>query len=350
MESDAGTAKVTGRKAGTTEITASVGGKTATCVVTVTGASVQYQTHIQDYGWTQGWRMNGETSGTSGESRRLEAIQIRIADSKYNGSIQYTTHIQDIGWENKSEEDWKEDGEVSGTSGKSKRLEAIRIRLTGQLEEKYDIYYRVHAQDYGWLDWAKNGEEAGTSGLSKRLEAIEIVLIQKGAQAPGKTDKPYVMKTISYQTHIQDYGWKQGWKMNGAVSGTSGESKRLEAIQIKLENQKYSGSIQYTTHIQDIGWETADENEWKSNGATSGTSGKSKRLEAIRIRLTGEMAKHYDVYYRVHAQNLGWMGWTKNGLPAGTSGYSYRLEAIQIQLVPKGESIEGNTDNSYKQK
>lgn len=350
VESDAGTAKVTGRKAGTTEITASVGGKTATCVVTVTGASVQYQTHIQDYGWTQGWRINGETSGTSGESRRLEAIQIRIADSKYNGSIQYTTHIQDIGWENKSEEDWKEDGEVSGTSGKSKRLEAIRIRLTGQLEEKYDIYYRVHAQDYGWLDWAKNGEEAGTSGLSKRLEAIEIVLIQKGAQAPGKTDKPYVMKTISYQTHIQDYGWKQGWKMNGAVSGTSGESKRLEAIQIKLENQKYSGSIQYTTHIQDIGWETADENEWKSNGATSGTSGKSKRLEAIRIRLTGEMAKHYDVYYRVHAQNLGWMGWTKNGLPAGTSGYSYRLEAIQIQLVPKGESIEGNTDNSYKQK
>ena len=138
--------------------------------------------------------------------------------------------------------------------------------------------------------------------------------------------------------------------MNGAVSGTSGESKRLEAIQIKLENQKYSGSIQYTTHIQDIGWEIADENEWKSNGATSGTSGKSKRLEAIRIRLTGEMAKHYDVYYRVHAQNLGWMGWTKNGLPAGTSGYSYRLEAIQIQLVPKGESIEGNTDNSYKQK
>ena len=78
------------------------------------------------------------------------------------------------------------------------------------MKEKYDIYYRVHAQDYGWLDWAKNGEEAGTSGLSKRLEAIEIILIQKGGQAPGKTDKPYIMKTISYQTHIQDYGWKQG--------------------------------------------------------------------------------------------------------------------------------------------
>ena len=218
------------------------------------------------------------------------------------------------------------------------------------MKEKYDIYYRVHAQDYGWLDWAKNGEEAGTSGLSKRLEAIEIILIQKSGQAPGKTDKPYIMKTISYQTHIQDYGWKQGWKMNGAVSGTSGESKRLEAIQIKLENQKYDGSVIYTTHIQNIGWEAVDEAAWKANGNTSGTSGKSKRLEAIRIKLTGEMAEHYDVYYRVHAQNFGWMGWAKNGAPAGTAGYSYRLEAIQIQLIPKGEDAPTSTMVSYKQK
>lgn len=350
VENEDGNAKVTGKKIGTATITASVGGKMDTCVVTVTGASVMYQTHIQDYGWRQGWKENGETSGTSGESKRLEAIQIQIADSKYQGSVQYTTHIQDIGWENKGEDDWKEDGEVSGTSGKSKRLEAIRIRLSGEMKEKYDIYYRVHAQDYGWLDWAKNGEEAGTSGLSKRLEAIEIILIQKSGQAPGKTDKPYIMKTISYQTHIQDYGWKQGWKMNGAVSGTSGESKRLEAIQIKLENQKYDGSVIYTTHIQNIGWEAVDEAAWKANGNTSGTSGKSKRLEAIRIKLTGEMAEHYDVYYRVHAQNFGWMGWAKNGAPAGTAGYSYRLEAIQIQLIPKGEDAPTSTMVSYKQK
>ena len=47
----------------------------------------------------------------------------------------------------------------------------------------------------------------------------------------------------------------------------------------------------------------------------SGTSGQAKRLEAIRISLYGEMAEHYDIYYRVHAQSFGWLSWAKNGDP-----------------------------------
>ena len=49
----------------------------------------------------------------------------------------------------------------------------------------YDVYYRVHAESYGWLDWAKYGESAGTQGLAKRLEAIEIKLVEKDGAAPG---------------------------------------------------------------------------------------------------------------------------------------------------------------------
>ena len=56
-----------------------------------------------------------------------------------------------------------------------------------QAAQQYDIYYRVHVQSYGWLDWAKNGQMSGTSGLAKRLEGIQIVLVPKGAAAPGKT-------------------------------------------------------------------------------------------------------------------------------------------------------------------
>ena len=76
----------------------------------------------------------------------------------------------------------------------------------------------------------------------------------------------------------------------------------------------------------------------------SGTTGQSLRLEAVRIRLTGEMAEHYDVYYRVHIQNEGWMDWTKNGEPAGSEGYAYRMEALEIRIVPKGDtSIQTGT-------
>ncbi len=60
----------------------------------------------------------------------------------------------------------------------------MKISLTGEVAKHYDVYYRVHAQDYGWLGWAKNGEAAGTAGRSLRLEGMQIVLVKKGAGAP----------------------------------------------------------------------------------------------------------------------------------------------------------------------
>lgn len=166
--------------------------------------------------------------------------------------------------------------------------------------------------------------------------AFMLLCIWKGedCQASGSD-------SLTYRTHVQTYGW-QGWKEEGAVSGTSGQAKRLEAIQIKLSKQSYDGKIQYRTHVQTYGWQG-----WKENGAVSGTSGQAKRLEAIQIKLTDKMAENYDIYYRVHAQTFGWMGWAKNGDPAGTSGYAKRLEAIQIQLVNKGGAAPGSTENAY---
>lgn len=136
------------------------------------------------------------------------------------------------------------------------------------------------------------------------------------------------------------------WKKDGMDSGTVGECKRLEAIKIKLPDG-VSGSVQYRTHIQDIGWES----KWAEDGALSGTSGKAKRLEAIQIKLSGKVADKYDIYYCVHAQNVGWLGWAKNGEQAGTAGYAYRLEAIRIKLVPKGEKPPkkvGSTDKAME--
>ena len=291
---------------------------------TITIPTITYRTHVQDDGW-QGYVEEGKTSGTTNQKKRLEAIEIKLDDNTYTGSIEYQTHIQDIGWQ-----DWVEDGTVSGTEGQSKRLEAIKIKLTDELEENFDIYYRVHVQELGWMDWAKNGESAGTAGYSYRLEAIEIVIKLKGEKAPGSTDTPFKQHYVKYATHVQDIGWL-GNVYDGNVSGTEGQSKRLEAITIKLDNPQYSGSIRYRTHIQDIGWQS-----WRADGAMAGTSGQSKRLEAIEIDLTGEMASHYDIYYRVHIQDIGWQSWVKNGETAGTTGQSKRLEAIEIVFVEKG--------------
>lgn len=299
-------------------------------------ASVKYSVHAQTYGWMDTVQ-DGTMAGTSGEAKRLEAIQISLGNAPVSGSIQYRVHRQTYGWET----DWKSDGATSGTTGEGKRLEAIQIKLTGQMAEKYDVYYRVHAQSYGWLGWAKNGESAGTSGMAKRLEAIEICLVAKGGAAPGDTSNAYVKASVTYQTHVQTYGWR-GWSFNNLQSGTTGLGKRLEAIQIKLVDPEVSGSVQYRTHVQTYGWQG-----WVSDGAVSGTSGQGKRLEAIQIQLTGELADKYDIYYRVHSQTYGWLDWAKNGEKAGTAGLAKRLESIEIRLVEKGSSAPGSTDRPY---
>ena len=151
--------------------------------------NVAYRTHVQSFGW-QGWKYNGQMSGTSGLAKRLEGININLTNKPCDGDIVYTTHVQTYGWKDGKPEDttrasWKKNGEMSGTSGEAKRLEAICIDLTGEMGEKYDIYYRVHAQSFGWLGWACNGEESGTAGYAKRLEGIQIVLVPKGGAAPA---------------------------------------------------------------------------------------------------------------------------------------------------------------------
>lgn len=310
--------------------------------VTVENPSVKYATHVQNIGW-QHTVSNGEMSGTKGQAKRLESIKISI-DSVQGLSVKYSTHVQDIGWLN-----FVSDGKESGTTGKAKRLEAIKIALTGTKAGNYDIYYRVHAQDYGWMDWVENGEIAGTIGKAKRLEAIEIKIVKKDSPppinpVPNEPEEASVAgPTIVYSTHVETYGWLD-FVANGALSGTKGKAKRLEAIKINLKNVLYTGNIVYSTHVQDYGW-LAD----VSNGKISGTSGQSKRLEAIKINLTGNIINHYDVYYRVHVQDYGWLGWARNGMKAGTEGRSKRLEAIEIKLVPKGQGEAVKEDTAFIQ-
>ena len=62
------------------------------------------------------------------------------------------------------------------------------------------------------------------------------------------------MPKVTYKTQVQTYGW-QAYVTDGKTSGTVGKAKRLEAIQIKLQNNTgIEGGITYQTHVQKIGW------------------------------------------------------------------------------------------------
>ena len=168
---------------------------------------------------------------------------------------------------------------------------------------------------------------------------------------PAKTNVENIQKvfpTLAIQAHVQDDGW-QTWKHAGETIGTTGQSKRLEAVRIKLEypqntpdENKYTGNIEYRVHVQDIGWMG-----WQSAGATAGTTGQRKRIEAIQVRFTGELSGLLNVYYRVHSADFGWLSWTSNGNNAGTEELSRQAEALEFSIVKKGETFSGDTSRSY---
>lgn len=123
---------------------------------------------------------------------------------------------------------------------------------------------------------------------------------------------------FKYRSHIQQQGW-QNWKINGQISGTTGQGKRLEAIQIDAPFE-----VRAKAHIQEKGW--VDYGVINKN-TIIGTTGQSKRLECLCLK--GKFR------YRVHIQNSGWSAWTNaDGIcTLGTVGQKLRIEAIQIELI-----------------
>lgn len=206
---------------------------------------VYYSVHMAKIGWSD-YVANGETAGSTGLSKRIEAIKIQLVrketegapsqggvryvrgfesgDFFYSGQIRragstgyvqqgntmgaaegnsqlqhitlhlnraddgripagaitYSTHVSGRGWI-----DWVENGNASGSPDDAHGLEAVKIALSGDLANYYDIYYRACIEDYGWLGWAMNGQAAGSTGCSYRLEALQIRLVSKDAGKPG---------------------------------------------------------------------------------------------------------------------------------------------------------------------
>ena len=95
------------------------------------------------------------------------------------GSVEYAAYVSELGWQNKVE-----NGEIAGTVGRAKSVEAFKMNLTGEIADEYDIYYRAHSSGFGWLGWAKNGEYAGKcrlckSGRSSRNQTVRKKMWQR---------------------------------------------------------------------------------------------------------------------------------------------------------------------------
>jgi len=68
---------------------------------------------------------------------------------------------------------------IAGTTGESRRLEAVRIRLDNCTIIGARVKYRVHVQAKGWLPYVYDDQIAGTTGEARRIEAIQARIIEK---------------------------------------------------------------------------------------------------------------------------------------------------------------------------
>lgn len=232
-------------------------------------------------------------------------------------------------------------------NGTALPIEAIQIHLTGDLAQRYDVYYRTHVSSLGWLGWAKNGASSGTQGQLLAAEAFEVALFQKNKGVLLNENNHFISTTVkptlSYQTHVQNIGW-QSAVAEGQLAGTTGRALQVEAINIFLSSTQ-QGNMEYKTHVENVGWQT-----YVPSGRTSGSIGKNQQLEAIQIRLTGELDNRYSVKYRVHVENIGWQDWAYDSQMAGTVGQAKAIEAIEILLVDKIQLPTGTSasQGNYK--
>ena len=306
---------------------------------------IQYEAHVSNIGWMSSKR-DGSTAGTTGQSKAVEDLKVSILNPEEDGSVQIDAHVSGIGWQGWDTPSASE----GGTTGQGRAVEAVRLRLTGSLAKDYDVYYRVHASNIGWMAWAKDGEEAGTTGFGRSVEAVQIRLVKKGDAAPSSdgANVDYAFKkkpmSLTYRAHVSNVGW-QGAVSDGATAGTTGRGLALEDLKLSIDSSDYSdgSAVQIDAHVSGIGWQGWD----TPSASEGGTTGQGRAVEAVRLRLTGSLAKDYDVYYRVHASNIGWMAWAKDGEEAGTTGMSCSLEAVQIKLIKKGTSHPDTTGYSH---
>ena len=279
------------------------------------------------------WQTNYDNTVIGKAGSKLESIKLTVLKDEYDGGISYSTYLTEKGWQNyvSNERDSNQIGN---------KIEAIKIKLTGEVANHYDVYYSVYVSDTGWTGWSKNDSPCGNIGNFKYIQAYRVKVVEKEEPSPGSEINNYTEANMSvmYSSYVKGDKW-QNYMYDGNTSGTTGQAKPIRGIKININKRNVTGDIQYSTHVSHVGWQN-----YVSNNSQAGNV--VNNIEAIKIKLTDDLANHYDIYYRVHVSDVGWMAWTSNDQPAGTSVGGRSVEAIEIKIIEKGGQAPANDENT----
>lgn len=164
---------------------------------------------------------NGEYVGEP-ENKEAEISKLKldvldsVTEENLNG-ITYSVADPEGNWN-----EYVTAGQETGFDSEQK-IAAFKIKLTEELAEKYNIYYRAYVQtddqsEGQWLGWVENDAPSGTKGYDCGIKAIQVQLTEKSTNVDLDTANSYIVKTdivpeetvkVVYQAHVAKIGWQE---------------------------------------------------------------------------------------------------------------------------------------------
>ena len=299
---------------------------------TMAGASPLVPTvEVQAYQGGVGWLApdaSGGSSGGDGTGRPLEMLRVTLDAPAHSDGLSLSVY-QNGGWQGPVAS-----GQAAGGAGGGS-IQAVRLSLTGEAADAYDLVYRTSCVDVGWLGWASEGEVSGAPGFLA-AEAIQVALVPKGGVLPQGGGSPTTSAPgIQFAGYVNGKGW-DGPRASGNGVGEGGRALLGFSASVTGDG-RMEGSIRYRVSTF-AGWQG-----WAADGGEACAIDAGRPIQAIQLKLTGTIAKRYDLWYHVYAPGYGWLGYATDGATAGTTGLRIAAEAVQIFLVPKGAQAPGST-------
>lgn len=127
--------------------------------------------------------------------------------------------------------------------------------------------------------------------------------------------------SVFYKTYNKHEGWTK-WSKNGNASGTINSRFSIENIDIKLKT-KLDGTVKIKYYTS--------KNKWSKNNSTKLKNKNS--IYAIRLAISGDVRKKYDICYRTYNKKNYWLEWACNGEISGN--INEKISQLEIKVIPK---------------
>lgn len=305
------------------------------------GLKACYSGFFNSRGWSGVNEDNTLCAAPAGSYLTSFKASVRNQPEGVTGTLAYQVNVSGLGWL-----DWAENFAETGTTDTPAALESVKMKLTGQLGEQYDVYYSV-LQSGAWTPWAKNEEMAGAEGQGLALSGIKVSIVTKGAEQPSDIPngpvidptKPMVALTFDDGPNLpvtnrildvlETNGARGTFFMVGNRVPSNGDAvRRMAALDCEVGNHTYDHK--YLTKMTDAGIRT-------SVGQTNDNVFNAAGVAPVLMRPTG------GYYNQASLNTLGSMGmsaimWSIDTLDWKTKNPQKTISAV-LDHVQDGDVI-----------